>query len=660
MQTDPPIVVTLFGEVSVRLPGRLVTSFRSNRAVALLGYLATHPGRQSREHLAALLWPDFGSDRSLPNLRQTLQYLRHSLDDSFDRLFEVTRSHVAARPESFRCDAALLLACDGAKGDDRGGLCEEAVLLYRGAFLTGIDDSWVSDMRVRLAQVYVRALLYLSDLELPNRPERALALAERAIAEEPHMDGPRARKLQALVRMGERAAALREFESFAEILHDELGIAPSESVRRALDDAPVSAPLVEGLPDQIGIDSDLGFALCALADGDRPHLSVDLAIALTPHWIAVGTPRLGIEAMNRCKTAAAARMKPELRAKSDLCLAELTFAYGDIRRAGDLLESVRPVRHLLPNPFAARALLLEGRVALAEVEGRAALNLAAEGLALIEGGAEDSIELDLRLLYANGALHVHDLPAALQASDRAVALATKSQERVMSGIALGRRAQVLTAMGRIEEAEATALHSLEFTTGILTGRARAHRLQIARLLEDLGQLDAAEEGYRHVIAETERVEAAFDEVCALTYLGDLVHARGHPRSAISLHTKALGIRRKLNQTLGVATSLRGLGRALLDVGDLEQAREALVESAELFRAHDATPGYASVLFALAQVETRAGNTELGVRLAKRALRLFQGMSPLERLSNGRSGATAIEDARALIERFLPCSLAERA
>src|SRR5262249_12688821 len=115
-------------------------------------------------------------------------------------------------------------------------ICEEAVELYEGPFLPGIEDEWVRDQRSHLAQVYIRALLYLADAEMDEQPSKALEYAERAVLEEPLMDGARARKLRALVRMGENAVAQLEYEAFADLLDQELGITPSDAVREALND----------------------------------------------------------------------------------------------------------------------------------------------------------------------------------------------------------------------------------------------------------------------------------------------------------------------------------------------------------------------------------------------------------------------------------------
>src|SRR4051795_10855043 len=55
---------------------------RSARAAALVAYLVLHAGApQSRQHLAAVFWPDSSDAQALTNLRRELHALRQVLHD---------------------------------------------------------------------------------------------------------------------------------------------------------------------------------------------------------------------------------------------------------------------------------------------------------------------------------------------------------------------------------------------------------------------------------------------------------------------------------------------------------------------------------------------------------------------------------------------------
>ncbi|MEZ4678397.1 MAG: hypothetical protein R2932_29690 [Caldilineaceae bacterium] len=68
-----------FGEFHVTIDGQPITEFHSDKARALLAYLALEPREHARTELAALLWPEIGDQHARTNLRNTLYRLRQSL-----------------------------------------------------------------------------------------------------------------------------------------------------------------------------------------------------------------------------------------------------------------------------------------------------------------------------------------------------------------------------------------------------------------------------------------------------------------------------------------------------------------------------------------------------------------------------------------------------
>src|SRR5262245_44902413 len=80
--TSPRLSLQFLGTFAVTHDGTPVTGFRSDKARALLAYLAIERDRlHTRSMLAALLWPDMPEATALQNLRQTLSRLRNALDD---------------------------------------------------------------------------------------------------------------------------------------------------------------------------------------------------------------------------------------------------------------------------------------------------------------------------------------------------------------------------------------------------------------------------------------------------------------------------------------------------------------------------------------------------------------------------------------------------
>ena len=88
--------IRLFGGLEIRLDGAPLTAFASNKAPALLAYLAVVKRPVQRDSLAALLWGEMGDADAKNNLRQVLTSLRKSLD----LFLEITRDTVALRQDS--------------------------------------------------------------------------------------------------------------------------------------------------------------------------------------------------------------------------------------------------------------------------------------------------------------------------------------------------------------------------------------------------------------------------------------------------------------------------------------------------------------------------------------------------------------------------------
>jgi DNA-binding SARP family transcriptional activator len=97
--------ISLFGPFQVLLNGAPVTTFESVKVRALLAFLATetnHP--QPREHLAALLWPDWPQQSAMSNLRYALADLRKVIGDrdAQPRFLLVTRESLQLNREAGR------------------------------------------------------------------------------------------------------------------------------------------------------------------------------------------------------------------------------------------------------------------------------------------------------------------------------------------------------------------------------------------------------------------------------------------------------------------------------------------------------------------------------------------------------------------------------
>ncbi len=214
--------------------GREVTPILAQpKRLALLVYLAlaNSTSFRRRDTVLSLLWPDYDAEHARASLRQSLSYLRRSLGDGV----VLTRGE-----EEIGVDASLLW-CDAAAFDaacDR--LPEEAVALYHGPFLPGLFveaaapefDIWIEDERLRRRRAAGRqARLVAEHACVRGDLLAALGFAREEVRLVPEEEGAVARLIGLLDRMGDRAGALSEYESFCRRLGDEHGAEPAPETK---------------------------------------------------------------------------------------------------------------------------------------------------------------------------------------------------------------------------------------------------------------------------------------------------------------------------------------------------------------------------------------------------------------------------------------------
>lgn len=120
-----------------------------------------------------------------------------------------------------------------AADDDRGAvLLEQALELWRGEPLAGLDTRWATATRATLTQDHRSAQLDLVDLQLRRGAHVAVLAGLSGLAAEHPLDERVARQLMfALYRCGRQADALAQYRRIRERLAEELGVDPGPQVQ---------------------------------------------------------------------------------------------------------------------------------------------------------------------------------------------------------------------------------------------------------------------------------------------------------------------------------------------------------------------------------------------------------------------------------------------
>jgi DNA-binding SARP family transcriptional activator/Tfp pilus assembly protein PilF len=210
---------------------------RGKKARAILGYLSITAGdRVPRARLAAMLWDRAPDAQARSSFRQALHELLLAMGPLAPELISADRETIKLNANLCWVDATAILAVEtmseGPSRSELSALCTGELLEE----LDGISESfdhWLLGERTRFTQ-QVSALLEaeLNSL-IRSKADLKLQISDirRLIAFDPTHEGASRALMRALVKFGERAQALREYERCRNALWKALDVEPSPETR---------------------------------------------------------------------------------------------------------------------------------------------------------------------------------------------------------------------------------------------------------------------------------------------------------------------------------------------------------------------------------------------------------------------------------------------
>lgn len=225
--TDASVSVRLFGPPRIERDGESV-AVDTRKAIALLAYLAVTGRPHSRDHLAALLWPEADQARARSALRRTLSTLNSALGG---RGLLIEREALGLVADAIDVDVLTFRRL--ASGDAES--LRQAAELARGPLLDGFvlrDSAEFDDWQLQASDEVTRevgeVLERLASDALDTDPEAALAYAQAWVAlDELHEPAHRA-LMRAYARKGDRTSALKQYRACVAALERGLGVEPLE------------------------------------------------------------------------------------------------------------------------------------------------------------------------------------------------------------------------------------------------------------------------------------------------------------------------------------------------------------------------------------------------------------------------------------------------
>src|SRR5262249_52926861 len=188
-----------------------------------------------REKLAGLLWGAMRDEQARRSLRQALYDLRKNLGDATGAL-RTEGETVSLDPSAVELDVTTFTRLAGQEAPEA---LEEAALLYRGDFLEGFSvdeepfETWVMEERERVRELAMEVLAKgLAHQRKTGALATALGTARQLLAMD-RLQEPVHRTLMRLhAQLGQRAAALRQYQQCVTVLQRELGVEPEVETKQ--------------------------------------------------------------------------------------------------------------------------------------------------------------------------------------------------------------------------------------------------------------------------------------------------------------------------------------------------------------------------------------------------------------------------------------------
>ncbi len=204
----------------------------------LLAFLSLSRRPMPRARIAGALWPSSAAPQASANLRAALTRLPHpegqSLTSSSTTDLGLSE-HVDV--DVWACDVHIrsLRTPPGqtSSGPEESALTDDVLFLLDSDVLPSWDDDWIMVERERHRQSRLHALEALSiSLRTAGRFAEALQAALAAVAGESLRESAHRRVIEIHLAEHNPGEALRQYETYRHLLHDELGLRPSETIRQ--------------------------------------------------------------------------------------------------------------------------------------------------------------------------------------------------------------------------------------------------------------------------------------------------------------------------------------------------------------------------------------------------------------------------------------------
>ena len=236
--TAPPrLTIRSLGRTQVKQNDRLIpgSEWRQFSARDILFLLLAYPEGLNKEQIGLICWPDSSPGELKLRFKNAIYRLRHAVGANVicfeNNIYRFNHDlNYAYDVELFQNE--IVLADQSDEADKKIAHYKSALRLYKGVYLPEIEGSWVLAERQRLEDAFFKALLKIATIHLDNNQfDLALKHCQHSLDIFPEYEEAHYLAMQIYEKMGNKAAAIRQYETCRRTLLEDYGASPSDQTR---------------------------------------------------------------------------------------------------------------------------------------------------------------------------------------------------------------------------------------------------------------------------------------------------------------------------------------------------------------------------------------------------------------------------------------------
>ena len=233
----PKMIVQSFGKAQVHINNRLITSsdWQTQTSRDMFFLFLAHPEGLTKEQVGLYFWPDATPEELKLRFKNTLYRLRRAVgrqsillqDDYYQFNWSLDYEYDV---ESFT--SAFDRAQKVKDPREKINFLKNSVEIYKGDYLSEIEEIWAITDRQRYYQTYLDALMRLANMYMERKSYKtALRYCYQALTEDACLEDAHRLAMRIHAATGNRAAIVRQYERCRVALVKEINAPPSRQTR---------------------------------------------------------------------------------------------------------------------------------------------------------------------------------------------------------------------------------------------------------------------------------------------------------------------------------------------------------------------------------------------------------------------------------------------